>query len=78
MPLPQRSGSAEVIGKIEIVFGRIVDSLLHEEEISISLLYKKKAPASPGPSLQPGAETPTVRSHSFPGRNPQEAWRFGT
>lgn len=66
------SDPSDAIAKIENVLEEIITSLSKEEPLSINLKYKQKRNTlRESPSI-----TYSVRSHTFPGATPQEAWRF--
>lgn len=56
--------------KLEAIFERMADEMLHERG-SISVMLKRRASTANG-------EDARVQSITFPGKNPEEAWRFGT
>ena len=60
--------------KIEKVFENIADSLLHEDELTIPLRYKKhQSEFLNEPDAGLSSELTNVL---FPAKTPQEAWRF--
>ena len=63
-----------VLRRVEHVFGRIVASLCAEEPLVLTLKSKKPRSAAAATS---DAGNPSEFQIRFPGRSPEEAWRFG-
>ena len=69
-----RAANQLVVSKIEECIRVIADGLQRQVEVSISLKARKQRAASAPPGNEQGMSETLVR---FPGRNAQEAWRFG-
>ncbi|KAL8689390.1 MAG: hypothetical protein Q9218_004927 [Villophora microphyllina] len=78
-PLPRRRvADPETIRKVETIVDRISQSLQTEDE-SVSIALRSKQRSGTATSLP--SQAPSSRTQyqlSFPGKTPQEAWRFST
>ena len=77
------TAGASVIDEIEGVFDQIADALLSKKDkISVTLKMRSTSTITSGKyladkSFKPQAEVKT-RCICYPGKSPEEAWRFGT
>ena len=70
----RRAANQLVVSKIEECIRVIADGLQRQVEVSISLKARKQMAGSAPPGNEQSILETLVR---FPGRNAQEAWRFG-
>ncbi len=69
--LTEQLADVDVIGRIEDVFERVVNAVLHEDELSLTLNRRPRA-------VQQGVPHINHRNGKlrFPGTTAEEAWRF--